>query len=166
MCTRTITTTITSPAEAAQAVLGALDLIRDGQRERVVDPLLEIELALVVHVGGAQLVVAGGAGLVDLARIDLVARRSRPEAAHARAVHRRREAQPHRVPATGRTRDVQTHRELDGRHRVLLAREGEVLGVDVQLERPARPGVQAQAREIEGVRPQRHTASRLARACS
>src|SRR5215207_8848870 len=141
------------------AILAADDLRWERQGERVAGPAAHVEVAL-VEVGRAQLVAA--AGLVDLAGVHLHRVARRLEAAHARAVELRAEAEAEGVPAH-RVRHVEPRVHLAALDVVALPAEVEPVDRHLETDCSPLPGGEPEPTHVEDVRALRHDIEASAR---
>ena len=121
------------PADRAEtgAVGAAQELDRERQTERIVSPQSQCEL-VAIDVRASELLVVG-AGLVDLAGVDLDRDIRLCEAAHARPRDVRREPHPDRETAGG-AREVEARGYGAVGHDVSLAPQLELPGIGLDVE--------------------------------
>ncbi len=143
------------PAGDAQsrAVVAAEHLARQIQSQGIARPRAQVQVGA-VDVG--RLEVLPASRLVDLARVHRDRARGRLEAAHARALERRLEAQPER-PAGRRAVDVEPSRDASARDAVALAGKRQVIHADVELDPATLARGELQPTEIEAFGRPTHT---------
>lgn len=137
------------------AVRPAKKLDREGQGERVVRPVAELEL-VALDIGAAKLLVARGR-LVHLAGVDLHGDVRVPEAPHARARDMRGEAHPNDV-SSRRAGEVDADRDRLARDGVALAAELELSRIGLDVEPAALAGAKRETRQIDAVISRAHPA--------